>query len=107
MWEPPFELSMLDKEAIISCPTKELASELVELLSKHGMKQMSENVWDRYEERTCFRISGGYDVNYGSRGYYEEEWESYPECAYCTFYGIDTPDFDTATDDELCSLFGV
>lgn len=25
----------------------------------------------------------------------------------CTFYGIDTPDFDVASDDELRALFGI
>ena len=25
----------------------------------------------------------------------------------CTFYGVDTPDFETASDDELVALLGI
>lgn len=36
-----------------------------------------------------------------------EEDEDFSNHVKCTFYGVNTPDFETATDTELLTLFGI
>lgn len=114
MWETPFDPEMLDGSVLIHCPSEELASELMGLLSECGVRwdvggcpvsAKDIHHWSFRGEDTCYRISSKY-LSYSSKQYYENE-EAYSYYKRCTFFGADTPDFDTANDDEVMALFGV
>lgn len=96
---------------IIRCLTEEMADELFRVLADngiywHGNETMSETHWITRREDTGYRITSQRTIKYGSIEYYSED-SVYDDCIKCTFFGLDTPDFDTATDDELCTLLGM
>lgn len=117
MWETAFDISMLtNPKVIVSCPDKDLVAEFMDLLAENGIRWCGSNEeipnelnsrWREYRENTCYWIDDeglAYaDLEYAeSSG--EEEYAGYIKC---TFYGIDTPEFEAATDDELLSLLGI
>lgn len=113
MWEAVFDISMLKgKNIIVSCPDEALAEEFMSLLAENGIKwsgdgsvpRSDHSTWDDYEQETCYWIENGI-LSYGDRSSVEEyanDWSGHIKCTFC---GVDTPDFDTATDDEVLSLF--
>lgn len=112
MWETSFDESMLDgQDLIVHCPDESLADELMKILEKHGIRWYGDNGlptedsrWDEFSGETCYWVEDG-KITYGdvddaqSRRYYGH--------TKTTFFGVKTPDFDTATDDEIRSLLGV
>lgn len=112
MWEIPFDIAMLEHgNVIIRCLTEDIADELFRVLSDngvhwHGDETMSETHWTVRREDTGYRITSQRTMKYGSIERYSED-SKYDDCIKCTFYGIDTTDFDVATDDELQTLFGI
>lgn len=111
MWDTPFDLSMLedeDRKLIVSCPTKELAEEFVQTVHEHGVswargEGASHTNWN-YGENTCYYIDRSM-LLYGEKDYADgHRYQSYIKC---TFYGVDTPDFEVASDDEMTTLLGV
>jgi len=112
MWETPFDIAMLEHgNIIIHCPSKELASELFRIFLDNGVRwngdePMSETHWTSGEEDTCYRITSHRTIKYGRKGYYSDDSE-YDDYIKCTFYGIEPPDFDVASDDELQALLGI
>lgn len=113
MWETPFNTSMLDGRVLILCPSEEKAVELMDILDECGVRWEATNRlashggnnWDARKEQTCYRVCYG-QLGYSSIDYYEREGR-FRDYTKCTFYGIDTPDFDVASDDELRALFGI
>lgn len=113
VWDTPFDPSMLDENVIILCPREELATELMEILAAYGVKwdmrdrlvSKGQNYWDSNRNQTCYRICNK-RMGYSGASYYEQE-ERFQSYIKCTFYGIDAPDFDVASDDELWALFGI
>lgn len=110
MWNTPFDPSMLDAEegVVIHCPDESLADELFEIFRQHDMVENWSNLectmWDAYGQRTAYFFKGN-ELLYGPTSDAEDRYSPYLEYIKCTFYGVDTPDFDTATDDEILSLF--
>lgn len=110
MWDTPFEPSMLgaDKRVAIHCPDESLADELFEIFRASGVggNWGSERTnWNTHKEETTYYCSGMY-LQYSSRNPAETS-EPYSQYTKCTFYGIDTPDFDIASDDELRNFLGI
>lgn len=111
MWDTPFEESMLDGKVIIHCPDESLADELIDILEAHGIRWGSgtplvdDTEWGNYREETCYWVKDK-GLSYGSRNHAAEYFQRrYRGYTTCTFYGIKNPDFEVATDDEICSLF--
>lgn len=112
MWEMPFDVSLLDKSegVVINCPTEELEREIASILDELGFhypdggKLSNISCWGGYEEDFCYYVAYGSVKRGPKKGTEESPWKSYTKC---TFYGVETPDFSAATDDELCSLLGV
>lgn len=112
MWEAAFEPSMLDGNVIISCPDKELVAELMRILGEHEIMWAmhtrvvpdGDDCWSDNREMTCYRICDKY-MSYGSKSFYEED--AFQDYVRCTFCGVDTSDFETATDDELMTFLGI
>lgn len=105
MWDTSFDVSMLSSKlgVAIYCPDdKCLAEELFEIFKRNGLgKHWSSGVYgDRVYCVTGTRLQ------YGDKSTIEV---THPFCNYikCTFYGVDTPDFETASDDELVALLGI
>lgn len=110
MWENPFEISMLENpDIIIHCPDKVDAESLMAILADCGVKWSTgesllatNNCWGVGKENTVYYIEnrimtyGDITIANGHRGYVR-----------CTFYGVETPDFDAASDDELRSLLDI
>lgn len=113
MWETPFDTSMLDGRVLILCPSEEKAVELMDILGEYGVRwegnnrlaSDSGNCWHCRKEQTCYRVCYG-QLGYSSIDYYERG-EQFRDYTKCTFYGADTPDFETASDDELMALLGM
>lgn len=105
MWETPFDESMLFAQpgVAIYCPPDDgLAEELFGIFRQNGLgKHWSAGVTGG----RAYCVSEN-SLQYGSKSAVED---NHPYCNYikCTFYGIDTPDFDVASDDELRSLFSM
>lgn len=110
MWDTPFDPSMLgaDSRIAICCPEEYLADELFEIFRANGVggNWNGENTnWNTHKEKTTYYCSGTY-LQYGSKMPAETS-ATYSQYTKCTFYGIDTHDLDTATDDELCAFLGI
>ena len=114
MWEQAFDPSMLaDSSIIINCPDAALAEDLMTVLAQNGVKWMVGETpskynarWDKYREKTCYWIKDG-DMSYRDVGYAEEYAIDFSNYIKCTFFGEETPDFATASAEEICSLLGV
>lgn len=115
MWDTPFNESMLDdpsRNVIVLVQSEELAQEFVHLMYEHGVRwrglnNVNNTSWREYKERTCYFVEGN-ELTYANKEYAAgEEGEDFPNHIKCTFYGVDTPDFETASDDELVALLGI
>lgn len=112
MWETSFDESLLDgRNLIIHCPDEHLADELMEILERNGVQWYGDNQpptddskWDEFFSETCYWVEDS-RLTYGTVR--DAESSSYSGHAKCTFFGAESPDFDTATDDELRSLLGI
>lgn len=108
MWETEFDESMLPTSSGLSilCPEEHLAEELFELFKAKGIAKNwgDDTRWNEKGEETVYCVKGS-SVLFGARKDVEIVG---PYCDYkrCTFYGFDTADFETATDDELLTLLG-
>lgn len=110
MWETEFDESMLSTSSGLSilCPEEHLAEELFELFKAKGIAKNWDygfgTRWSEKGEETVYCVSGS-SVLFGAR---KDVEVASPYCNYrrCTFYGFDTADFETATDDELLTLLG-
>ena len=58
----------------------------------------------RTQNNTAYYVRNG-RILYGPKDH--AETGGYQNYIKCTFYGIDTPDFDVASDDELQTLLGI
>lgn len=110
MWETPFETSMLkNSSVVIHCPDGSNAESLMEILANCGVKWCTgespltaNNCWDVEKEDTVYYIEnrvmsyGDIKITNNRRRYVR-----------CTFYGVESPDFDVASDDEFRSLLGI
>lgn len=112
MWDAPFDLSMLadeNRNLIVSCSTEELAEEFVRIIHEHGVSWAGREGsgythWDTYKE------SIRYFVERDRLTYSNKEWadeDIYENHIKARFYSVDTPDFETASDDELVALLGI
>lgn len=115
MWETAFDESMLNthKNLIIHCPYEELAEDLMKILERNGVTWCGEEEptvntrWDEHGRDTCYWVESK-ELSYSDKQYAEDDpYGEDEEHVRCTFYGIDTPDFDVASDDELRVLLGV
>lgn len=112
MWETEFYPELLDERSgvIINCPTEEAERGMASILAAHGIlypdgqSPIDIPKWDSYEDKFCYFVDHGV-VRRGP--IIRARNQSNDWCFKCTFFGPDTPDFDTATDDELRSLLGV
>ena len=105
MWETPFEESMLSAQpgVAIYCEDDKAAEELFEVFKQNEIgKHWNAGVYG--ERAYCVSKSGGLQWVTKSA---VESTHPYSNFIKCTFYGIDTPDFDVASDDELRALFGI
>lgn len=109
MWETPFDVSMLTASngVVIHCPEADLAEELFDIFKENNVGTnwgLGSTQWSGYKERTSYFYRDG-QLLYGPKEHAERlgRFSGYTKC---TFYGRETPDFDAASDDELCALFG-
>lgn len=112
MWDTPFDESMLylPEGVVIHCPEEGLAKELFEIFKEHGTAQnwrsLEDTKWYQHEERTAYFVRGK-EMLYGpTRDAEGRESSCYSRYTKCTYYGIDVPDFDAATDDEIRTFLG-
>lgn len=111
MWETPFDVSLLDAPdgVSINCPTEELEREVAAMFDSLGLRYPGGNElsaqtpWEEYKEEFCYCVVDG-KVRRGDKITVEES--SWSKSTKCTFYGIETPDFDAATDEELLAFLG-
>ena len=112
MWETPFEEWMLGLQAgvVVLCPTEEAFSEMAKILDKNhirfGTGSASDNLrfWNAHKEDTCYYIRRGYNLLYGpTSSAYDREYSGYTKC---TFYGLETSEFESADDKEMCDFLG-
>lgn len=116
MWEAAFDISMLlNSKVIVSCPNKDLVAEFMNLLAENDVRWCGaekavpsehRSHWSDYGEETCYWIEDG-ELAYANKEYAEENDGEFSGYIKCTFYGVDSPDFDVATDSELCSLLNI
>lgn len=116
MWDTTFDESMLNtcKNLIVHCPSEELVESLMEIFERNGVRwcggespTMTHTNWDENGIDTCYWVESK-KLSYSERQYADEDPDGeYGEYVRCTFYGVETPDFETATDSELRSLLGV
>lgn len=114
MWETEFDISILENpKVIVSCPDETLVGSLMNLLAENGVVWRGGEVpskrnarWQDYKEETCYWIENG-RMAYGNLSLIEIHSGDYANHIKCTFLGIDTPDFDVASDDELQALLGI
>lgn len=112
MWEATFDVSMLGegKNVVIRCPTEELAKDLFDIFIENGIGKnwhlKDETNWRHHRENTAYYCIGKL-LYYGPKRSAEDPGSSYYGYTKCTFYGVDTPDFDTASDDELMGFLGI
>lgn len=115
MWETAFEESMLREHEnfIIHCPNGELAGVLMEVLERNGVRWCGDALptegsnWDEKEADTCYWVESK-ELTYGGRRYADEDpYEEHAKHIRCTFYGVEGPDFDVASESEILSLFSV
>lgn len=110
MWETPFEASMIGSNIIIHCPDGDLVSEFFEILKSNGVswlggESLNRTYWDECGESTCYRIMSDKTMRRGDVECYQDaRYDNYTKCTFC---GVDTPNFDPATDDELIAFLGI
>lgn len=109
MWEVAFEPSMIGSPIVIHCPDGSNVQDLMAILKENGVKwctgelpQMGTDCWGVEKENTVYYIEERKVMTYGDKRISCND--SYTRC---TFYGMDAPDFDTATDDELLDFLGI
>lgn len=105
MWDTPFDESMLSVQpgVAIYCEDDQAAEELFEIFKRNDLgKHWIAGVYG--ERAYCVSKSNG--LQWGTKSAVEGT-HPYSNFIKCTFYGIDTPDFDVASDDELRALFGI
>ena len=112
MWEVAFDPSMLaNSSVIINCPDKALADELMDVLAQSGVTwcgggqipSKHNSRWNDHREQTCYWIEDG-RMTYEDKEYAEDYAYDFPDHIRCTFLGVEAPDFDTASDEEIRSL---
>ena len=60
--------------------------------------------WNSHREDTCYYIKKGHNLLYGpTSSAYEGEYREYTRC---TFYGLETSEFESADDKEMCDFLG-
>lgn len=104
MWDTPFDESMLSAQpgVAIFCEEDSLADELFELFRLNGLGKN----WSAGERGGRVYCVSGKSLRYSSKSDVERT-NPYSKFTRCTFYGIESADFDVANDDELRSLLGV
>lgn len=115
MWEVAFDPSMLaNSDVIVNCPDAALAEELMTVLAQNGVKWCGEGEtpskynsrWNIHKEKTCYWIESE-NMAYEDITYAEDHADDFPDHIRCTFWGIETLDFDTASKEEIRSILGV
>nr|WP_290461273.1 hypothetical protein [Acutalibacter muris] len=112
MWDTPFDESMLGlpQGVVVHCPDESLAEELFEIFRRNDIGKnwidMKKTQWGEEKEETAYFIRGK-ELLYGPKIHAEERSMSYWKYKKCTFFGTDTPDFETATNDELIAFLGI
>lgn len=113
MWDTPFDESMLSLKqgVVIHCPDENLAEELFEIFKRNGVGKNWEHEewtthWEKYKEETAYFVKDE-DMLYGQKVHAEQVGYKYAKYKKCTFLGIDTPDFETASDAELRNFLGI
>lgn len=110
MWESEFDISAIKtgEMYVISCPTEELERELAHALDGLGLhypngEHLSNSCyWHDYGEDFCYFI---YEDSMVRRGMKPSNPE-HPGIK-STFYGVNTPDFEVASDAELRDFLGI
>lgn len=115
MWETAFEESMLNthKDLIIHCPSKDLSEDLMEVLERNGVVWCTDEAptmdtkWNANAEYTCYWVESK-KLYYSDKQYADEDPDGeYAGHIRCTFHGMESPGFCTASDAELRSLLGI
>ena len=109
MWETPFEPSMLKKsDVIIHCPDRSDVNCLMEILASCGVKWCTgeslltgDDCWGVEKENTVYYVENRM-MSYGDKTIVN----GHRGCARCTFWGVEFPDFEIASDSELRSFLG-
>lgn len=107
MWDTTFEESMLEESMLsanpgiaIYCEDVDKAKELFDVFKRHGIGKN----WNAgMHGDSVYCVSKRIGLQYGSKDAVESI-HPYSSFIKCTFYGINTPDFDIASDDELRAL---
>ena len=108
MWDAPFDESMLSLEqgVVIRCPKESLSHELFDILAEYGIRwnDITQTRWNSYEADTCYFVRGS-ELLFGP----SEDADIRPYNSYtrCTFFGNNTPDFETASDEDLRAFLGI
>ena len=110
-WNTPFDESMLSLRngVVVLCPTKDDFKGMAEILDRNNIRFASGsaldhlNFWDDHKNDTCFYIKNG-GLLYGPT--YSTEEDEYRRYTKCTFCGISSSDFETASDQEMCEFLG-
>lgn len=105
VWNTPFEESMLFAQpgVAIFCEDDQAAEELFELFRQNGM---GKNWRSEISGGWAYCVSKRDGLQWGRKSSVESV-SPYKDFIKCTFYGIDTTDFDAASDDELRALFSI
>lgn len=107
MWETPFSPEFLasNNGVVIRCLEEHLSHELFDFLKENGITwrngDMSDTNWNEHGEDTAYFVRNR-RILYGP--YIHADWRDYENYIKCTFYGIDTPDFEVATENEILSF---
>lgn len=108
MWDTPFSPEFLDAKegVVIRCPEEYLSYELFDLLKENGITwrgggDTSNTNWNNNGADTAYFVLNRC-VLYGP--YIHADCEAYEKYIKCTFYGIDTSDFDVASENEIFSF---
>jgi len=109
VWETEFSPEFLDAKegVVIHCPEESLAYELLEFLHQNGATWpggASCTRWSDHKEETAYYVRNK-RILYGPKEHADRD--NYQSYIKCTFYGIEPPDFDVASDDELQALLGI
>lgn len=110
MWDTPFDPSILDGiGVVVHCPEESFVNELMDTLAKNGVKwcdgttpTVENSCWNMEKKNTVYYIDRYKRMTWG-------DINCLTEYGYmkCTFYGVESADFDVASDDELQALFGI
>lgn len=109
MWNTPFSPEFLAAKegVVIRCPEEYLSHELFDFLKENGITWRGGDTstsWDTHGTDTAYFIRNR-RILYGP--YIHADRETYKKYIKCTFYGIDTPDFEVASDKELQDVLGI